>query len=754
MQKHTFSRPRTYISTLLILAPLVVFTAMRTRPEQSEHDAPEDPLARSEWFRQQRAYPYQHIPAGARLRSVQQLAQQMQTESETIGIGGQMAQVTWASLGPKPTNTGYAYPTTAGRITALAVDPTSSSTVYAGAADGGVWKSTNSGTTWTPMTDTQSSLSTGAIAIAPSNHQTIYVGTGEENFNSDGYSGVGILKSTNAGSTWTLMTGPFSSIDIGALAVHPTNSSVVLAATTKGVYLTTNGGSTWTQEISGTATGVVFNPSNGNTAYAAVEGQGIYVSTNQGSTWTKDNGSGSGALPTSNIGRIALAIAASSPSTLVVGIANSSNSNLLGLYKTTNGGSSWTKQTSIPDYCTPQCWYDNVVGIDPVNPSVIYAGGSADNGTLFQSVNGGSSWTNVSLGANLVELHEDQHALAFASGGGVLYAGNDGGVWSNSAPGSSTVNWTNLNSTLSVTQFYPGLSIANNNPNVAYAGTQDNGIQQYEGTVAWNYAWCGDAAWTAVDFTNANNVYASCTQYDVEKSTQGGYLGTWYPVNSGISTGDRAQFIPPLVMDPVSSQTLYFGTYRLYQTTNGASSWHTVSSDLTGGSGSITAIGVAPSNNKVIYVGTGTGIVETTSNTGGSWTKVSSGLPGRSITQVRVGPKNSSYVYVTFSGFPSGSGQHVYRSTNGGSSWSDISTGLPNTPVNDIIVDPTYPNVLYVATDIGVFYTTNTGSTWTTMVDGLPDVAVLGLTMYAPTRTLWAATHGRGIWNISVSSIN
>ena len=143
-----------------------------------------------------------------------------------------------------------------------------------------------------------------------------------------------------------------------------------------------------------------------------------------------------------------------------------------------------------------------------------------------------------------------------------------------------------------------------------------------------------------------------------------------------------------------------------------------------------------------------------TSNTGSSWTKVSSGLPGQSITQVRVGPKNSAVVYVTFSGVPSGSGQHVYTSTNSGSSWSDISKGLPNTPVNDIVVDPTYSSVLYAATDIGVFYSTNTGSSWTTMVDGLPDVAVLGLTMYTPSRTLWAATHGRGVWNISVSSIN
>ncbi len=755
MKKRIFSTPRTYIAILLIAAPLVFLTGMRNRPEQSEHGAPEDPLARSEWFRKQRAYPYQHIPAGAYLRSIQQRNQKIQTESQTIGVGGVMSEVTWELLGPQPTNTGYAYPTTSGRVTALAVDPTTSSTVYAGGADGGIWKTTNGGTTWSPLTDGQASLSTGAIAIAPSNHEVVYVGTGEENFNSDGYAGVGILKSTNAGSSWTLTTSPFNDIDIGELAVHPTNDDVVLAATTNGVYLTTNGGTSWTQEISGTATGVVFNPSNGDTAYAAVEGEGIYVSTNEGASWSKDNGSGSGALPSSDVGRIALAIAPSSPSTLFAGIANSSDGDLLGLYKTTNGGSSWTKESSITDYCTPQCWYDDVVAVDPGNASVVYVGGSEDNGTLFQSVNGGSTWTNVTLGDNLVELHEDHHALAFSASGAILYVGNDGGVWSNSSPASTTVDWTNLNATLAITQFYPGLSIGASDPNLAYGGTQDNGVQQYQGTIAWNYAWCGDAGWTALDFTNSDNVYASCAQYDVEKSTEGGVLGTWYPATSGISTGDRAQFIPPLVMDPVTAETLYFGTYRVYQTTNGAESWATISSDLTGGSGTVTAIGVAPSNHKVMYVGTSNGYVEMTSNagSGATWTKVSSGLPDQSITQVVVSPTTSSTVYVAFSGFPSGSGQHIYESTNSGSTWTDISKDLPNSPVNDLVVDPTYSDTLYAAMDVGVYYTTNSGSAWTTLLSGLPDSAVLALKMYKSSRTLWAATHGRSIWSISVSSI-
>ncbi|HEV2423429.1 MAG TPA: hypothetical protein VGZ29_01230 [Terriglobia bacterium] len=675
----------------------------------------------------------------------------METEAETIGVGGVMSGTTWQSIGPKPTDTGYAYPTTSGRVTALAVDPTNASTIYAGGAEGGVWKSTNGGTTWTPMSDTQASLATGSIAIAPSSHETIYVGTGEEDFSGDSYLGAGVLKSTNAGSTWTLYTGPFgtNNTSIGAMAVHPTNPSTVLAATNTGLYLSTNGGSSWTKEISGTATGVVFNPSNGSTAYAAVEGEGIYLSTNAGSSWTKK----SSGLPSSSVGRIALAISPSSPSTLWAGIANSSGGNLLGLYKTTNGASSWTKNTAISDYCTPQCWYDNVITVDPKNASVVYVGGSADNGTLFQTLNGGSSWKEVSFGSNLVELHCDHHALAFTASGSTLFVGNDGGVWSTSSPSSSSVSWTNLNAGLALTQFYPGISIAPNDPNLGYGGTQDNGVQEYSGSVTWNYNWCGDAGYTALDYSVTSTVYASCVQYDVEKSTESGLLGTWYAIDSGISSSDRREFISPLVIDPVNHQTLYYGTYRIYQTTNGGTSWSTISSDLTGGSGKeITAIGVAPSSNKVIYVGTSGGTVQMTSNagSGATWKSVSSGLPNAYVTQVAASPTSSSTVYVTYSGFGTG---HVYKSTNSGSSWTNITGDLPNSPVNDIVVDPTYSGTLYVATDVGVYYTTNNGGTWTTLDSGLPNVVVLALKMYTPSRTLWAATHGRGVWSISVSSV-
>jgi photosystem II stability/assembly factor-like uncharacterized protein len=758
MKRHTDIAAIT-LSVLALLTWVVSFAAQEMH-EDADKGRPDDPSKRSEWFRKQRAYPLDRVPAGARLRALQQVSQMMQAES--TGVAGPLASVSWSLAGPQPTNTAFSYPTTAGRVTALAVDPSNSNVVYLGAAEGGVWKTTDGGTVWRALTDTQASLSTGSIAIAPSNDQIIYVGTGEEDFSGDSYFGLGVLKSTNAGGTWTMLSGPFAAgrMYIGSIAVHPTNPDIVLAGTSSGVYLTTDGGTAWTLVLSGAdATGVMFNPSNGNTAYAALGSvggnskNGVYVSTNAGSTWTLDNGTGSGALPTTHMGRIAIALTPSSPSTLYAGIANSSNGDLLGLYKSTNGGSSWSNLSSIPDYCAPQCWYDDVVAVDPANANVVYAGGSEENGTLYQSLNAGTSWTNVSSGANNVSLHYDHHALAFSKTGGALFVGNDGGAWSTTNVASRTVNWTNLNASLAITQFYGGDTV--NSPTLVYGGTQDNGVQQYTGAAAWTYSWCGDGGWTAVDPTLPSTVYASCAEYDIEESTLGGVVGTWSPVSSGISSSDRLQYLPPLVMDPENPQILYFGTYRVYQTKNGASSWQTISSDLTGGSGTLTAVSVAPSNDEVVYAGTSNGLVQVTSNagTGASWTKISTGLPAQSVTQIAVSPTTSATAYVTFSGFPSGAGEHIFKTTNTGSTWTDISKALPNTPVNDLVVDPTYANTLYAATDVGVFYTTNGGTTWTTLMSGLPNVVVLGLRMYQPTRTLWAATHGRGMWNVSVSSI-
>ena len=717
-------------------------------------------LQRLEYFRHRRAYPFKQAPRGARLKALHQMNQMLAAEGGTspyiVGATG------WSQIGSRPISSPW-WGVNSGRVSALAVDPSNSQTVFLGAADGGVWKTTNGGVNWTPATDQQASMSSGAIAIAPSNPSIVYVGTGEQDFSSDSYSGVGILKSTNGGSTWTNLPGPFVGMSIGSLAVHPTNSNIVLAAASwfGGIYRSTDGGNTWANVLSGTAGTKVMFDSTGNTAYAALGNifgdstNGVYKSIDGGVLWAADNGVTGSALPLSTAGRITLGMAPSQPSIVYAALQDTSNFGAsLGIYKTTDGGTHWSALSGVPsNLCDSQCWYDLVVAVDPSNPNIVYAGG-AYSGTLFQTLNGGNTWTNVTYGANGIVLHPDLHAAVFDNTGATIYVGDDGGVWSSTDPTSSSINWTSLNSTLATTQFYPGHSIDPTNVKRGFGGTQDNSTEHYGGSLTWNSVTCGDGGFTAIDYTNPSTVYATCQQGNIQKSTSAGGLGTWSTMQTGVNTGDRVLWIPPLVIDSTNHLRLYFGTYRVYQTIDGAGSWQAISSDLTGG-GALSAIAVAPSNGNTVYVGSNDGHVNVTTNAGSGagavWIDRTTGVPNRYVSAVAVNPRSSITVYIALAGTGSG---HVYKSTNGGASWTNINGNLPDIAANDIVVDPVLPNTLYVGTDVGVFATTNGGTTWSTLVNGLPRTQVLSLKLSPGPRTLRAATHGRSAWDTHLALAN
>ncbi len=713
----------------------------------------------------------------------------------------------WTLIGPQPTTYPYFFSsTTSGRVNAVAVDTSDATgnTVYIGGAEGGVWKTTNGGTNWTPLTDSQFSLAIGSIAVDPNNHLNVYVGTGEENFNGDAYYGGGLLKSTNGGTSWTQVGqstfgGPVSYPEfaggayIGSIAIQPgagANTPVLLVASylssdaqsaASGIWRSTDGGNTWTRVLPttsdqfATATSVFFV--SNTTAYAAIGGvfgdsnSGIYMSTNAGSTWTPANGTTGTPLPSgTTAGRITLVAAPSSPSTLYASISDPATNGLLGMFTSTNGGTSWTAIAtplgtggagSDNDFCGTQCWYDMSMAVSPTNASLLYVGGSynyngsPENGGIYMSTTGGTSWSAVNPGTLTSEgVHPDVHALAFAAGAGKLYVGDDGGVWSTTQVGATSLAWTNLNATLAITQFYPGLSISVSNANLALDGTQDNGTQLYSGS-SWSTVTCGDGAWTAIDPTNSNTMWSGCTPQNayVEKSTNGGTV--WNSMSSGISTTDPVGFIPPLVMDLKNPSTLYFATNHVWQTTNGGTAWVSMSPDLTNGSVNgdyITALAVSPVSSTNLFAGTSNNLVWYTTNTGTTWTQTTSGLPPRYPTMVQGDPQSSTTFYVTFSGF-SGFGDslgHVFKCVT--TSCSDISSNLPNIPANDIVIDPAVANTFYLATDIGVFMTTNGGTSWSTFSNGLPNVAVVGVKLHAASRTLRAVTHGRSAWDISLSS--
>jgi photosystem II stability/assembly factor-like uncharacterized protein len=683
-------------------------------------------------------------------------------------LGGQ-----WTLIGPLATDNAIGGNVhTSGHVEALAVDPRDANTVYLGAATGGVWKTTDGGQHWAPLTDAQPSLVIGSIALDPSNPDIVYAGTGSDS--SLGFYGAGILKSTDGGASWTHYSGPFVGGGLGGaaingLAVNPANGQILLAAVadcctpgpTDGLFRSSDGGKTWMEVLAHQASPgvqVLFDPTNGSIAYAAlgisppgqyVQFNGVYKSTDSGQTWNPNDGTGQNVLPLANAGRISLAIARTNPSTLYASIANGTSSQLLGLFKTSDGGMNWTQLTNIRNYLVQGAWA-NAIAVDPTNADIVFAAGTP----VERSTDGGATWTEVATGAS---LHGDHHALAFSSDGTTLYDGNDGGAWKTTNITTSPVVWTNINTTLAITEADSRVSVNPLDLNSAIWGTQDNGTQLYTGNLSWEYVVCGDGSQTAIDFEWSSTLYASCFGTNINKSTSAGLINTWTEVSSGIDSSDRSSF-PPLVMDPSNPQTLYFGTFRAYQTVNGAVSWNAISPDLTTGAPqTVSAIAVAPNDSNTVYAGTTDGHVQVTGNAGSGagalWTNISTGLPARSLTQIAVDPPDALTAFATFSGFtgfPDSLG-HVFMSKDGGP-WIDISGNLPNIPVNDIVVDPDVPGTLYVATDVGAFGTSDGGVSWSPLGSGLPNVIVFGLTLQRRSRLLFAATRGRSVWDLQLSA--
>ena len=760
--------------------------AAAAQENDSGFESPDSIKQREEWYHHQRAFPLKHIPAGLRVKALQ--TRQMM-EAQALATMEPSATSAWSFIGPEPTIPILAEPFTgspnvSGRVTAIAVDPTNANVVYIGGADGGVWKTTNGGTNWTPISDSQASLAVGSIAIDPSNHLNIYVGTGEDNNNQDGYSGAGILKSTNGGTTWTHISGPFvgpfDSVtgggSIGSLAVHPTNGQILLAGATlsgaDGVYRSADGGSTWKLVLGGSgfpATAVVFDPTNGNNAYAAIgymfgnASNGVYGSTDGGQTWK--------ALLVANgapAGRIALAIAPSSPSTLYASVAyanigSTSDGSLFALFKSTNSGGTWTKLTATPNYCNPQCWYDMALSVAPNNANVVFAVGAYQYSTnsqttVIRTTNGGTSWSLLGGGANGVKVHTDGHAVAFSADSSTVFVGTDGGVWTSPNVTASSVNWTSLNSTLGLTQFYNHLVVDPTDVSRAFGGAQDNGPQEYTGSLQWTgVAACGDGGFAAIDPLSVSTVYVTGHGPCIEKSTTGGGLGTYSAVAPSIPTSDRVAFIPPVVLDPSSPLNVYVGADVLFQSTDGASTWNAISPDLTQG-GTVSIVAVAPSDSNTIYTGSDDAVIAVTrsalSGKLSSWFNASTAAT-RAVTDIKVDPTTSTTAYATYGGFSGFNDTvgHVFKTTTGGASWTDISGNLPNIPVTSIEIDPDIANTYYVGTDVGAFYTSNGGTKWSPLGTGLPNVGVMSLELQQATRTLVAGTHGRSAWSLSLANL-
>ena len=602
-------------------------------------DAQSLPLRRFRYFYEQRAYPNQTIPPGAMAQARQEHEQRFGPLRQQQAPGAAFNQTQWTSIGPKVIAASQLDPRNfpaSGRISAIAIDPTTNvnntNTIFIGGAAGGVWKTEDGGTTWRALTDTQCSLAMGSIAIDPSNNQVIYAGTGELNFGGDNYYGCGLLKSTDGGVTWTQMGGSVfaPSNQAGAkISKVAITGNTLMVASDFGLFRSTDGGSSFTPtpvlgSVGNPVTDLVIDVSNAMIMYAAIgnifggPGNGVYKSIDGGASFSPLSPPLSHGFPTTNVGRIALAIAPSASGTVYAAVQRTAPTfgTLLGIWKTTDSGGRWDKLAATGANCGGddangrggQCWYDMYVAVDPTNANTVYFGGFS----LYKSTDGGQTFP-TDIGST---IHVDQHALAFKPGdANTIYAGNDGGLYVSSNGGGA---FASLNDGLVITQFYPGLALNGSPPAVALGGTQDNGTiftSVANGQSPWFLALGGDGGFAAIDGSTQPRTGYGETQWVANSGYSGprksSNIGTnaFVLATTGITLSDRAQFIPPLVMSPSTSSTLYFGTNVVYKTANSAGMWNSISPDLTNGGCCISTIAEAKSNGKVVYVGTGNGLL-------------------------------------------------------------------------------------------------------------------------------------------------
>ncbi len=741
-----------------------------------------------EWV-ELRAYPNDEIDLTPYNQIVEQRWSQMQSGLSSLAPSTAPQQVNggtprnWEFIGPTNLNIPYQiyYGQRAinGRVNAIAYDPFIDSVMYLGAAQGGLWKTTNRGQTWTPLSDDWPRLGISAIEVDPTNSNIIYVGTGD--FNGFDVGGIGIMRSHDGGLTWTrLGTDQFGSAAISDIEVDPANPNRVVASCGKtaggGLYFSFDSGANWTTVQSGSdwgglslgAQGSIASGGAGRNLYAVRSGAAgstqIWRSTNHGISWAQLNISV--AAGTNNT--IDVAASKVNPDTVYVLLGGSQQ-----IAKSTDGGATWTDVTGgFPGgYNWSQSWYDYHIDTSSRangggREDVVYVG-LID---IVQSWDGGASWRSFG-GAGFQPTysgdaitHNDQHSFAVnPNNPNEVLVGNDGGIYLctvNPTTGAATYS-TTLNKFLGISQFYR-ITTHPSDPDYVLGGTQDNASPHSFGDIAnWENPGAGDGAGCAINPFNPNIQYHSWQNNSIARTTTG-----FQSNNQTITpnwSGHSVPFIGKLLLDPNNGRYLYANTQYLNRWDENTDSWSLRLGNQVLGD-RVNAMEVAVGDSTRLYTGSNNAQVWMSSNFGANWTRIDrvgqgGGLPNRTIMAISANPNNKNDVLVGVSGTGTGHLWRCFDVTSPNPTWVNVSgagmTGLPNLTLSDVVRHPDMPDTCwYAATDVGVFYTDDAGSTWTdiTRSKGLPNVEVSDMEfMTDPVtmdRYLTAGTFGRGIWRL------
>jgi photosystem II stability/assembly factor-like uncharacterized protein len=700
-----------------------------------------------------RSYPYEDIPSSKYYTSF------LLTKKNLKQLKGVNYQ--WEQIGPH--NIG-------GRTLDVEFNPQNPNTIFAGAASGGLWRSYTAGVgalAWERIETGYPVLGVSSIAISPIDSNTIYIGTGEVyNYQlalggevirtTRGSYGIGILKTTDYGQTWekSLDWSYDQQRGVNDVEIDPNNPSIVWAATTEGIFKSTDAGTSWNnvhQVIMGFD--VAINPVNSNIVFVThgnfgSSGHGIYRTTDGGNTWTKlVNG-----LPASFNGKAILSIYKNNPNIIYASIGNGSSSGAgTWLCKSTNGGNSWTI-VNTTDYATYQGWYSHWVGVSPVDSSLVLTGGI----DIFKSTNGGNEliqktyWYNWDFGITPPGgpegppdyVHADQHSITFhPTNPNVIYFGTDGGVFRTTDKGET---FSGCNGGYQSTQFYNGFSSSYNLPDLAIGGMQDNATAIYLGTVAWYRAIGGDGCQTGIDPNNDNILYGTYQYLNILKSTDGGL--NWFGI--GPAGRDNPAFVAPFVICRSNPNVIYAGSRKFHKSTNGGNTWTIGNGGALLDGNQILSIGVSSTSTDTIYVGTAPvssrAKIFRSTDGGNTFINITDSLPDRYPDDIAVDPNDSKIVYVVFSGFGT---SHLFKSTDAGNSWIDIGSSLPDVPSSAIVIDPNNSNILYFGNDLGVYLSTDAGQSWSEYSVGLPfGCIVIDLSIVRASNRIRAVTHGNGVY--------
>jgi len=697
---------------------------LKKQNHQIKEEESSDALEALNFWTRSRAYPNEDIPSDAYYKAFEFSKTNLIQKEKLVNYN-------FEQLGPH--NIG-------GRTLDVQFNPLNPNTIFAGAASGGLWRSYTGGvgvSVWQQISTGFPVLGVSSIAIVPNDSNTIYIGTGEVYNYQNSYGGLtvrvtrgsygmGILKTTDYGLTWT--------------------------------YKSTDAGQTWNQVHNILmATDVVINPANSSIVFEACgnlnsTGNGIFRTTDGGTSWTKlTNG-----LPSSYGGKALLTIYQANPQIIFASIGNGSETGAgTWLCKSTNGGDNWSI-INTTDYSTYQGWYSHWVGVNPTDQNQILTGGI----DVFKSTNGGTTlvqksyWYLWYFGVTPPGgpegppdyVHADQHSITYhPNNPGIIYLGTDGGVFRTTDGGET---FSGCNGGYQTTQFYSQFASSFTSGNIGIGGLQDNATAIYLGTDAWKRVLGGDGCAAGINPNNQNIMYGTYQYLSLNRSSNLG--DNWNGIQPPNSSA--AGFYSPFVVCRSNPNVLYAGSNYVHKSTNQGSSWTTVNGGQTLDGNPLLVLTGSNYSTDTVYAATSPissrAHIFVTFNGGTSWSNITGILPDRYLTDIAIAPNNASTVYVTVAGFGS---SHLFKSTDAGQNWIDIGSSLPDAPAFSVIVDPLNQNNVFFGNDITVYASSDAGNSWFEYSNGLPEaVFVYDLNILASNHKLRVATHGNGVYEADI----